>query len=93
MPAPESQSLDLDLLDRELYLAPAVTALLFRKVTESGACTRLPSLRQMGKTLDRLIEAGAWTDAAITLIGFELPSWSVRRLACEDGEWLCSLSR
>jgi hypothetical protein len=49
----------------------------------------------MGKTitLDRLIEAGAWTDAAITLIGFELPSWSVRRLACEDGEWLCSLSR
>ena len=95
MLAPESQSFDLDLLDRELYLAPAVTALLFRKVTESGACTRLPSLRQMGKTitLDRLIEAGAWTDAAITLIGFELPNWSVRRLVCEDGEWLCSLSR
>ena len=66
MLAPELQSFDLDLLDRELYLAPAVTALLFRKVTESGACTRLPSLRQMGKTitLDRLIEAGAWTDAA-----------------------------
>ena len=94
MPAPESQSLDLDLLDRELYLAPAVTPLLFRKVTESGACTRLPSLRQMGKTitLDRVIEAGAWTDAAITLIGFELPNWSVRRLVCEDGEWVCSLS-
>jgi hypothetical protein len=95
MLAPESQSFDLDLLDRELYLAPAVTALLFRKVAESGACTRLPSLGQMGKTitLDRLIEAGAWTDAAITLIGFELPNWSVRRLVCEDGEWLCSLSR
>jgi hypothetical protein len=95
MLAPESQSCDLDLLDRELYLAPAVTALLFRKVTESGACTRLPSLRQMGKTiaLDRAIEAGAWTDAAITLIGFELPNWSVRRLFCEDGEWLCCLSR
>jgi len=95
MLAPESQSFDLDLLDRELYLAPAVTALLFRKVTESGACTRLPSLRQSGKTitLDRMIEAGAWTDAAITLIRFELPNWSVRRLVCEDGEWLCSLSR
>jgi hypothetical protein len=79
MLAPESQSCDLDLLDRELYLAPAVTALLFRKVTESGACKRLPSLRQMGKTitLDRVIEAGAWTDAAITLIGFELPNWNV----------------
>jgi hypothetical protein len=36
----------------------------------------------MGKTiaLDRVIDAGAWTDAAITLIGFELPNWSVRRL-------------
>ena len=80
---PEPQSLDLDLLDRELHVAPAVTALLFRKVIASGACTRLSALRQMGK----------WTDAAITLIGFELPSWSVRRLVCEDGEWLCSLSR
>jgi hypothetical protein len=43
--------------------------------------------------LDRAIEAGAWTDAAITLIGCELPNWSVRRLVCEEGEWLCSLSR
>ena len=96
LPAPpEPQSLDLDLLDRELHLAPAVTALLFRKVIEGGACTRLPSLRQMGKTipLDRAIEAGAWTDAAITLIGCELPNWGVRRLVCEEGEWLCSLSR
>ena len=96
LPAPpEAQSLDLDLLDRELHLAPAVSALLFRKVIQRGACTRLRSLRQMGKTipLDRAIEAGAWTDAAITLIGFELPNWSVRRLVWERGEWLCSLSR
>jgi hypothetical protein len=96
LPAPpEPQSLDLDLLDRDLHVAPAVTALLFRKVIESGACTRLSALRQMGKTitLDPILESGAWTDAAITLIGFELPSWSVRRLVCEDGEWLCSLSR
>ena len=96
LPAPpEPQSLDLDLLDRERHVAPAVTALLFCKVIESGACTRLSALRQMGKTitLDRILESGAWTDAAITLIGFELPSWSVRRLVCEDGEWLCSLSR
>ena len=92
---PSSQLFNLDLLDRELHLAPAVTALLFRKVTESGACARLPSLRQLGKTitLDCMIEAGAWTDAAITPIGLELPNWSVRRLVCEDGEWLCSLSR
>src|ERR1700722_20232784 len=95
MLAPESQSFDLDLLDRELYLAPAVTALLFRKVAESGACTRLPSLGQMGKTitLDRLIEAGAWTDAAISLIGFELPNWSVRRFVCEDALYCLARSK
>jgi hypothetical protein len=91
----QSQSLDLDVLDRELHSAPAVTARLFRKVVERGACTRLPSLRQMGKTitLDRLIEAGAWADAAISLIGFEVPNWRLRRLVYEDDEWLCSLSR
>ena len=95
MKAPKSQSFNLDLLDRELHLAPAVTALLFRKVTESGACARLPSLRQLRKTitLDCMIEAGAWTDAVITLIGLELPNWGVRRLVCEDGKWLCSLSQ
>jgi hypothetical protein len=27
------------------------------------------------------------------LIEFELPDWSVRRVVCEGGEWLCSLSR
>jgi hypothetical protein len=50
---------------------------------------------QVGKTitLDRLIEAGAWADAAITLVGFELPNWRLRRLVYEDDEWLCSLSR
>jgi hypothetical protein len=91
----DPQSFDLDLLDRELHLASAITAGLFRKVTESVACTRLASLQQSGvpTALDRIVEAGAWTDAAIALIGFELPHWSVRRLVCEDGEWLCSLSR
>ena len=87
MLAPSSESGDVDLLDYELHSASAITASLFRKVTESAGCTRLFSLRQSGKVteLDRLIEAGAWTDAAITLIGFELPNWSVRRLVCEDG--------
>ena len=95
LPARDSQSFNLDLLDRQLHLASAITAPLFRKVTESAACTRLSSLQQSGMatTLDRIIEADAWTDAAIALIGFELLNWSARRLVCEDGEWLCSLSR
>ena len=95
MLARDSQSFDLDLPDRQLHLASAITASLFRKVTESAACPRLTSLRQSGvaTTLDRIVEAGAWTDAAIILIGFELPHWCVRRLVYEDGEWQCSLSR
>jgi hypothetical protein len=93
MPARDSQSFNLDLLDRQLHLASAITAPLFRKVTESAACTRLSSPQQSGMatTLDRIIEADAWTDAAIALIGFELLNWRARRLVCEDG--LCSLSR
>jgi hypothetical protein len=94
MLAPDPQSCDFDLLDRELQSASAITAPLFRKVTENTGCARLLSLRQSGKalSLDSMIEAGAWTDAAITLIGFELPNWRLRRLVCEDGKWLCSLS-
>jgi len=27
------------------------------------------------------------------LIELELPAWTLRRLVCEGGEWICSLSR
>lgn len=84
---------DLDRLDEALRQAPALSADLFCDITKR--CTRLSSLRQSGKAtkLDRMIEAGAWTDAVISLITFELPSWSIRRIVCEDCEWHCSLSR
>jgi hypothetical protein len=84
---------DLERLDEALRQTPELSADLFSDVTEH--CTRLSSLRQSGKAiqLDRMIEAGAWTDAAITLTAFELPNWNVRRIVCEDGEWLCSLSQ
>jgi hypothetical protein len=42
--------------------------------------------------LDQLIQARAWSDAALVLIELELPAWKLRRLVYEDGEWLCSLS-
>jgi hypothetical protein len=43
--------------------------------------------------MERLIETGAWTDAAMALVESELPSWTLRRLVYENGEWFCSLSR
>jgi hypothetical protein len=83
-----------DRLDEELRVAPQPAPGLFGKIIGS-ACTRIPVLSRSGKTnrVDRLIEAEAWTDAALALIELELPAWTLRRLIWEDGEWFCSLSR
>jgi hypothetical protein len=58
-------------------------------------CRRFPSMGQTGKTarIEQLIETGAWTDAALALIDLELPLWQVRRIAYDEGEWYCALSR
>lgn len=59
------------------------------------ACRRFPSLGQTGRTarLMRLIDAEAWADAALALMELELPLWHVRRIAYDEGEWHCALSR
>ena len=58
-------------------------------------CRRFPSTGQSAKTarVERLIQSGAWTDAALALIDLELPQWQVRRIAYDEGEWHCALSR
>jgi hypothetical protein len=60
----------------------------------ADVCSRIRNLSAAGKTagLRHLIEAGAWTDAALSIVELELPNWRVRRLVREDGEWFCSLS-
>lgn len=57
-------------------------------------CKRLPAMRRTAEArrLDRLVAAGAWTDAVLTLIAIELPRWQLRRLAYDEGEWHCALS-
>ena len=84
----------LDRLADQLRRAPALTPDLISKVIPD-ACTRLPVLNRAGKAarIDRFIEAGAWNDAMLALIELELPAWKLRRLICEDGEWVCSLSK
>ncbi len=81
------------LADR-LHDAIAVTPSLIDEIIHE-ACRRFPSQGQAGKTerVEQLIAMGAWTDAALALIELELPQWQVRRLAYDDGEWYCSLSR
>jgi hypothetical protein len=41
----------------------------------------------------RLIEAEAWTEAALAVIELALPQWQLVRLAFDDGEWCCTLAR
>ena len=43
--------------------------------------------------LQRLLNDGAWTDAALLLVETELPEWKLRQLALDEGRWHCSLSR
>jgi hypothetical protein len=59
------------------------------------ACRRFPSAGQPEKTarIERLIGSEAWLDAALALIDLELPPWQVRRIAYDEGEWYCALSR
>jgi hypothetical protein len=61
----------------------------------SKACRRFPSAGQGEKTarIERLIHSGAWTDAALALLDLELPQWQLRRIAYDQGEWYCALSR
>ena len=81
-------------LNDRLRDAPAATAGFISEVI-SQSCRRFPSMGQTEKTarIERLIGSGAWTDAALALIDLELPQWQVRRIAYDEGEWHCTLSR
>jgi hypothetical protein len=83
-----------DRLDEELRIAVEPAPDLFAKVVAS-VCSRIPVLTKSGTVagLGRLIESAAWTDSALAVIELELPTWKVRRLFYESGEWFCSLSR
>jgi hypothetical protein len=74
--------------------AYAVTAEFLSDII-SQTCRRFPSTGQSAKTarIERLIQSGAWTDAALALIDLELPQWQLRRIAYDEGEWHCALSR
>src|SRR5882762_9876411 len=82
-----------ELSDR-LRDADAATADLVAEII-GETCRRFPSAGQSEKTtrIERLIQTGAWTDAALALIDLELPQWQVRRIAYDEGEWHCALSR
>jgi hypothetical protein len=81
-------------LDDRLRRAHAVSPDLIANVI-GAVCRRYPPLRptETSARIERLIGSGAWTDAALALIDLELPQWQVRRIAYDEGEWHCALSR
>jgi hypothetical protein len=85
---------DLPELDDRLRDASEVTAELLSEILVE-TYQRFPSLRRTAKAarVERFIESDAWTDAALAMIDLELPQWRVRRIAYDDGEWHCALSR
>jgi hypothetical protein len=93
MPRPSEIHRPLELSDR-LRDAHAVTAELMSEII-AETCRRFPSVGPADKTarIKRLIGSGAWTEAALALIELELPLWQVRRIAYDEGEWFCALSR
>ena len=85
---------DFDTLNDRLRNADAMTAKLMSELV-AATCRRYPAIGQVGKSarIERLIGSQAWTDAALALIDLELPQWQVRRIAYDEGEWHCALSR
>ena len=81
-------------LGNRLLNAQVMTQPLMLEIIDK-ACRRLPSLGRSERKarVMRLIDAEAWADAALALMELELPMWQVRRLAYDEGEWHCALSR
>jgi hypothetical protein len=81
-------------LERELQLATGPGPGVFARAIADG-CSRVAALRAAGKAeqIDRLMAAGAWTDAAFALVAAELPGWDVRRLWYDESQWFCTLSQ
>lgn len=53
---------------------------------------RFGSLATMGQTKRFMlfVAAEAWTDAALELAMIVAPSWTIRRLVRDEGQWLCT---
>jgi hypothetical protein len=81
-------------LQEDVRRAPDVTRALMADVLAAigERCSTSPSVAP-AKRIRVLLEAEAWTDAALALLDLELPQWKLRRLAYEDGEWRCCLGK
>jgi hypothetical protein len=55
------------------------------------ACPRLLASLAPNDLVNRLVEAEAWVELGLWLIGWELPDWDIRQLSRGDSSWNCSI--
>lgn len=77
----------------QLHARENLTADLMSSVAATICALSPAPDRMRSSRIDRLVAAGAWTDAALALVDGELPQWKLRRLVYDDGRWHCALSR
>ena len=83
----------LEKLQAHVRRLRAVTPELLTEVM-AEACIRFAAYGNATKALfNQLVAHGAWTDAVLLLLQFELPQWKVKRILYDDGEWHCLLSK
>jgi hypothetical protein len=84
----------LAILAAQISAADEATPELFSEIVVATA-RRLwaPGEAAKAAQLHDLIEARALTQAALGLIELELPLWKLRRIAYDEGEWHCAMSR
>lgn len=89
----DAHQADLDDLIGRIEQAAAPDARLFADII-SNSCHRADSMRRAGHAgnFDRLVDAGAWTEAALVLAELQLPTWKPRRIGYDGGQWHCRLS-
>jgi hypothetical protein len=82
-----------ELVDRLRESENATADLVSAVVTIACERISLSDRTPRSARFKKFVEAGAWADAALALIESELPLWKLRRLAYDEGQWYCALSR
>src|SRR3954470_20362319 len=74
-------------------IAQEAVTMLTAFLGEDDGASPLSARGRRRKRIGQMLQAGARIDAALELIALHLPQWQLRRLAYDDGEWHCALSR
>jgi hypothetical protein len=79
-------------LRTKLHRASLITPSLMVEVLALAEARR-PWAGDRAERIRRFIRAAAWTNGALALVELGLPTWKLRRIVHEDGEWHCCLGK